>query len=75
MCFNVMGLGFNPMPLGSSIEGKQKGIFLQQSNNNTAVQYTISHKMMGHEYKRNKIFSHFNFIRKGKAFHGLLCFT
>ena len=28
MCFNVMGLGFNPMPLGSSFEGKQKGLFV-----------------------------------------------
>ena len=24
---NVMGLRFDPMPLGSSIEGKQKGLF------------------------------------------------
>ena len=28
MCFNVMGLGFNPMPLGSSIEGKQNWLLL-----------------------------------------------
>ena len=28
--------------------------------------------MMGHEDRRNKIFSHFNFIGKGKAFHALL---
>ena len=27
MCFHVMGLHFDSMPLGSSIEGKQKGIF------------------------------------------------
>ena len=40
MCFNVMGFRFDPMPLGSSIEGKQKGL-LQQSKNNTAVLYNM----------------------------------
>ena len=46
MCFNVMGLSFDSMPVGSSIEGTHKKGFLQKSNSNTAVQYAIPDKLI-----------------------------
>ena len=41
--FYLTGFGFDPTPLGSSIEGKQKGL-LAATGSNTASLCAISHK-------------------------------
>ena len=47
MCFNLMGLHFDPMPVSSSIEGKQKGPLQQSDNNNcTICNYQLNNGVM-----------------------------
>ena len=71
-----MGFHFDPMSLGSSIDGKQKGLFslgLPCTCCSLAdFEYLLRILNVKQKLINKCIFGFINFIRKGEAVHGLL---